>query len=470
MNITTLQQIIKLAEARQSYNYQFQRNLEIYEGQFNKFVIQELQKDLSSESFSIESKKISSLNIIQRTTDKLSQVYSEKPERKPANKADEETFTELVKESSIDNVMLFSEIILNLNKTFALEPYYEQDKVLARELKIRLLKPDEFCLYSDDEFDKSKVTHFVKFLGQIIVKVQEKDEIRNLYSIYSKDEIVEIDSKMTIYSSIENIYNQIPFVVCKTSGFSINQVPDTDSYDTAVIIAKLLTGLNFGVHFQSHSTMYGIDIDMPQRVNNSPNAFWNLKSDINNANAKPSVGILSPTVKVSEVIELVKFYVSQFLEEKGIKPGNSGNSTNTNPMSAISKIIDEADTTEVLKFNKELLVKTEQSLWQLVSVIHNTLTRTGTLKTSKGLSKDFKVSIDFEPHQIQPAPSEVRESLKFQLDNSLITRKRAIQKLNPEFTPEQIDELLAELEAEEQNKNNVDTTNVVDTNNQDQKQ
>ena len=50
MEITTLAKIVETAEKRQQENFAFFRNLEIYEGQFNKYVFNELAQELTLES------------------------------------------------------------------------------------------------------------------------------------------------------------------------------------------------------------------------------------------------------------------------------------------------------------------------------------------------------------------------------------------------------------------------------------
>lgn len=420
----TIEQIIKqVKNYERLYAPQFARMTDIYRGNLSPYVLDSMRSELSSESFSVASKRVAPINVFQKVITKLSQVYTQEPKRVCANPRDTELVTSVSQSADIQNVISNAEIMLNINRQFLLEPYIrETDGVI----QVRLLSPSEFVVLSTDSQNPLSPTVVVKIMGN------------DSYWIYTKENFYQVE-KNAVVGSQENPYQELPFVYCTQDLFSLSSSPDNDSFNISILIPKLLTDLNYAVQFQSHSVMYGIDLN-PQNLQGGPDAFWSIKSE-EGEGKKPSIGILSPQVDVDKVLSLIQYTTSQWLENKGIKPGSVDSRDNS--ASGISKIIDEADTTSIVDKNRILLVKAEKALWRLIGKMHNMF-----INTPRAFGEPLEVSISFPLKQIIPNPSEKRESIKFQLDNGLTTMTRALQELNPDLSREEIEILKQEIELE----------------------
>lgn len=438
-----IKQMIELAEMKQLESFQHDRLVDIYSGNLNKYVRDSLSRELSPSSFEIAKTRIPAINIIEKLTKKLSKVYSENPKRTTAD-IDKDFLDWASNTIDVNGVMSEAETILNLNRSFLLEPYADGDK-----WSVRVIAPSKFCVYSDDIVNPNKPTHVIKFMGSQSITSGKETTNSNVYWIYDAFFITKINSRGDILEVIPNDFGVLPFVYVKSNPFVLQPSPDNDSYDNALIAPKLLTDLNYAIRFQSHSLVYGMDLNIEKNITANADSFLNLKSDTSNANAKPSIGVISPTVQASNVIDTVKFQVSQWLDSKGIKVSASGQTGSTDAVSAVSKIVDEADASAIIQSNRLLLIKAEKDLWKLLGKFQSLSKMSG---FQKGVSDSFDVSISFPVQQIVKDPSAIREDVKFQLDNGLTTFKMALQRVHPDLNETEIDALIVEIEEEKQSK------------------
>ena len=424
------------------YIPQYYSLLDMFEGNISYYVGMSMAQELSPESFKVASTRIPAINLLRRIVKKLSKVYTDVPRRTTANPSDEEIINEYIKSLDLQNVMSNGEDMLNLQKCFAIEPYVDEG-----EIKLRILSPHQFCVLSDDEVNPNKVTTFVKYMGtEMIVDGINKPYNVDLYWVYTEQELIKMDSNGNVSEIIPNPYGTIPFVYVNSSSNFLMPRPDMDSYNNTVLIPKLLADLNYATQFQSHSIMYSIDAEI-NKASGAPDSMWNLTSR-DGEGKTPQVGVLSPSVDTEKVLSLIGFTVEQWLESRGIKPGTIGGPNAT--ASGISKIIDEADTAQVVQENRLILTHAEHELWELIGIMHNTLLYSEGFLATRGLSQDLEVSVSFPVQKPIIDPAEFRNDLEFKLKNKLTSYMRALKLANPDLTEEEINKLKEEIDAEAQ--------------------
>lgn len=435
-----MQDLIKLINDQQSSISKYYRLIDIFEGNLTDYVAQSLAVELTPESYNKAITRIPAINLLRRIVKKLSKVYTDSPpKRTTLDPRDQQEIESLVKSIDLQNQMSKAEDLLNLQKCCALEPYLEN-----RSFKLRVLGPHEFTVISNDPQNPLNITHFIKYMGSY--KKDEKTQA-NIYWIYTDQFFIVADSDGEILDSRENPYQVIPFVYINSSQNFLKPKPDNDSFNNTVLIPKLLSDLNYATQFQSHSIMYSIDAEINGKATASPDAMWNLISK-EGATTTPQVGVLSPSVDTDKVLSLISFTVSQWLESRGIKASSVGSLNAANVASGVSKIIDEADASQVIQENRLILVEAEQRLWSLIGIMHNTLIGTEELNASRGFTEPLEVSISFPEQKPIPDPQEKRNDLKFKLENKLISYIRALKQANPDLTDDEILKLKAEIEKE----------------------
>jgi hypothetical protein len=446
-----------LSYIRVSYQNQVIYNkklLDIYSGNLLKYVEDSLKLELNPRAFERSRGRIAPINILNKVVEKLSKVYVEPAVRDAGdNVIDQELLAYYEKELDVDNTMALANELLNLNKYFALEPYLERGVP-----DMRILPADKFLVWSDNPNDPNDVTVFIKFMGTIqktdtpvvdsrgVISKNAEVSVRDvaLYHVYSDLEFMIMDADGVIIEIRDNPYGEIPFVYCATNSFSIMPTPDADNLAMVVLIPKLLTDINYATQFQSHSIVYGIDIEIGQ-LDNNPDAFWSINS-VPGEGKTPSIGTIKPEVDIDKVILLINTEMDMWLSSKGIKSGANGSINAANASSGIAKLIDEGDASAVTRKQINLFKAYEDDLWDLIQTMHGYWASTQQLVDISGdFSIDFEPSIKFCEHKVIVDEKATLEELKLAFDLGLMTPKMALFKLNPEATEEQIDLMLQEI-------------------------
>ena len=430
--------------------------LDIWNGNLLKYVEESMSMELSPRAFQRSKGRIPPINILNQVVAKLSRVYTDPASRDAGDNAiDKELLAYYEKELDVDNQLAMTNELLNLNKYFALEPYLDVNGVPD----MRILPADKFLVWSDNKNDPTAMTVFIKFMGSVlktsapvvdqygkIVKGAET-VVRDvaLYHIYSNDEFMVLDADGDITDYRENPYGRIPFVYCSNSSFELIPTPDSDNLSMAVLIPKLLADLNYATQFQSHSIMYGIDVDT-SNLDSNPDAFWSISS-VPGEGKTPSIGMIKPEVDTDKVIGLINAEMRMWLESKGLKTGSVGKASVDSATSGVSKLIDEADASAVNRKQVSLFRRYEKELWSLVKTMHDFWASTQQLRdVNKAFSKDFNPYVKFAENKIVIDTKDTLEQLKVEFDLGLTTPELALRKLYPDMKPEELKKRLQEIE------------------------
>lgn len=430
----------------------------INEGDLLSQVLNDLQNQLSQDAFKQIKSRVAPINILNKVLSKLSKLYSEEPTRKVVGgtQTDSDLLSFYESETSINNVMSVGNRFFNLFKNTAVEPYLDHGMP-----KVRIIPSDRFTVWSDDQLDPTRPTVFIKSMGTFKKEtvgvnggttVQDKE----LFFIYSDEEFLAVDSDGDISREFMerannpdgiNPFGRIPFVYINRSLFDLIPTIDTDTLTMVKLIPILISDLNFASLFLSHSVIYGVDVDI-ENIEKSPNSMWLFKSD-KTSDKKPELGVLSPTVDIDKVLKLIESQLSVWLQSRNIRPGSIGTMTTENMASGISKMIEESDTTQDRKEQVPFFVKAEKDLWDLIMHhMHPVWVQRGLIDERRLFTKNSEVSIQFKEQKPIVSRTEVLDEALKELAASLIDRKTALKRLNPDFDQDAIDELMESIETD----------------------
>jgi hypothetical protein len=452
------------------------RLYKLLEGQIREEIEKSLSKELISRAaYNRAIQRIPSLNILKRTTDKLSKVYVEAPRRKAENTTDTELINVITKESKLNVVMDTANKLYNAMFSFALEPYIEDGSH-----KVRVLSPHQFLVFSDSKSDRTKPTVFIKLLGTRLemtttsaVDKPTKDgrrqdttrrpELVDIMALYSDTEFMIIDStgavrydimaEMDITSTV-NPFGRIPFTYGKKSLMELIPYPNQPGFDFSILIPKLLTDLNYAAQFCSHSITWTKNVKLNNQELN-PDAIVDL-GDSDSDGSEPQIGTISPTVDVQNQLSLIEFQFTAHLDSLGIKANASGSLSNGRDASGIAKAIDEGDVSAEKKIQMEFFQAIEQDLWSLLADMQNVWTSRKDVVEKRVFSATFKDTFMVEFSEVKPMKSfkQKVEEVKDLRDLKLISREQAIKMLHPDWSDTEIEAWIEELddEAEENMK------------------
>lgn len=444
---------------------------QVFNGNLLKFVEESLQTELSPRAFQRARGRIPPCNILKKVNDKISRVYDEPCERECQDETDEELMEFYSRELDLNSKMASANELLNLHKYCAIEPFLD-----GNTPSVRIIPAHQFLIYSDSKINPNEMTVFIKFMGSIrkdgvpvvdnqgrtIKTAEENAKNVALYYVYSDSEFMIMDHDGDILENKINPYNKIPFIFVSTSKFELMPTPDSDNLSMSVLIPKLLGDLNYSAQFASHSIMYGIDVDTTNLENN-PDAFWCVSS-VNKEGASPSIGTISPTVNISQVLELINAQMALWLDCKGVKVNSTGGATVQDAVSGVSKMIDSGDSSSLIKKQMSIFQDGELYFWELLKNMHNYWVSNSMLSESlPAFTDNFNPSIKFGELKVIPSRKEMLDEIKTELDIGVTTIKRAIAKLYPNLTQEQVEVVYKEIQEEKSGKYSINLSDVNNT-------
>lgn len=445
--------------------------LEIYEGDLEDKVREIMQNSLSPDYFKMIDDRLLPINFLPRIIDKMAQVYSNAPKRT----CDEQQFVDnYSKWFDINAEMGLSDEYANLFKGYALEPYISSNG----KPSLRSIPFNQFLVLSDDEIDKKNPTVFIKFMGTYEKKTYEKKGVTTEESIsevpyfiaYSKDEIMAFDMEgdelveITAPTEGLNPIGRIPFVYGNRSKERLLPTQDTDLLQMIKMFPVFFSDLGGAVMFQCFTILYGININT-DGIKMAPNAFWDLKSD-GESDQKPEVGTIKPEADVEKVLSFVASIFSAWAESKSIRVNSIGKESAESFASGVSKAIDEMDTFMVRKKNIPFFKKEERDLWYLMALMNNYWLETDQIDLSLYEAKKVDVLtviksfvIEFEPPRPVENRNDVVNTQVTEINNRFTSRKRAIEKINPELSETEVEVLIQEIDEEDFEEENNDLSN-----------
>lgn len=425
--------------------------IDIFEGNLKPHLEMHLMEVLSPKQAVEAAKFIVPINVLQKIIDKLSKIYQQQVTRRilDGRPEDSELLVWYEDNFRINQMMNISNEFFNLTKTTLVEPYIEDGSP-----KLRVIPNDRFIPYSNNMVNPTKLTH----LTVVLAEESHDEERKAIYLTWTDEEVIIWDSGLKIRVDLMerfledmpdgvNRFGRIPYVYVNQSSNLLIPKHDTDVLTMTLEIPNQLTYLNYGVGYNAFPITYGIDID-DEGLERAPNAFWSIKSDPD-SDKTPQVNTIKPVIDISETLNFIQSELAFWLNTKGIRPGAIGSADAENFVSGISKIVDEMDTVEARKKQIEYFENAEMDLWDLVfNHMHPYWSQRGLIENNTVFTPTALVQTEF----LQPTPLETRgdlvANLQAEISAGFISRKRAMKKLNPEMSEDEIEELLEEIDEE----------------------
>jgi hypothetical protein len=417
MDIQTLIEYFKskadyLKSANDLYN--------IFNGNITPYIEERITKDFKSISSQEEAKsRMSTINILPKLVNKLSKVmaFGDFAYLSP----NQDQFEEILETLDLKNTLVLANKMLNLFGCVAIEPVFNET-----ESFLRVLPANTFLVYSENEYNSNKVTHFIKILVQ--------DSKRTILGVTSAEEYVEFDLDGKIYDSMPNKYKTIPYAYVKRDTTNLMPSPKQDDLNMITLLPLLLTDGNFALKFQAFSIIYTINAEFDSKVTYSPNGLWNLKSSEDGTT--PSIGNISPSLNIEDLHKSIYMQYSLWLDTKNVKSSTLKSSTQQDNLSGIAKLIDDADVYDDVLDQVEIFKKLQQQIFKAIDLLSN----------STNFGQTF-ISYE-ETSRIPELPLEKINRIILKRDSGLISKIDAIREANEFNSDTEAEEYLKEIEVQ----------------------
>lgn len=450
-DIKILLEEYKAHESKLKHNAEL---FDIFEGNLEPYVMQDLAKQLSPGAYSQVIHRVAPINLLKRIIDKLSKIYAKPPVRKleKENESDKKLLSFYEREIDINTVMGGSNGangFFNLFKSVWVEPFLDLGKP-----NLRVLPAERFFVYSNDKVNPLRPTHFVKVMGKSVNAMGAEVTV---FHAYTKDEFLPFDQEGNILNQVlidldnpagVNGLGMLPGIYINRSKYNLIPKPDTDTLRLTKLVPVILSDLNFALMFQCFAIIYTINADQSS-LKLGPNVLWDIKSD-GKADAAPEVGSIKPDVDSDKALGALKALISMWMQSRNIKPGAMGDMTVENSASAIAKVVDEMDTSEDRKEQVPYFIEAERELWDLLMVMHedwkgdpdfDTEIRSLTWTAGQHVDTNFA-----EQRPIVDSSKAIGDQ-KAMLEMNLQTPEGALRELYPDWTDAQIEKRMEEIAA-----------------------
>lgn len=425
------------------------RRYKVYQGKLKDEILQHLRKEfLLEKTVAAMAHRIVPINITQKIINKLAMVYREAPERSPseANENDQMLIDSYVRSMQLNQKMKFANRYFKLMKHVALEPFVGRDGYP----KIRVLPSHTYTPLSYDELEPEKPTEFVKH-----VKTDCEDTRDMRFHYWSDEQFLILDGEGSIVIDEMvpldnedglNTYGKIPFIyLAENDDGKLIPVADDDLISMQFVIATLLTDLTYASKYQAWSLYVLTGVDTSQKVEMNPSAVLSLPEGADLKSIKADVDI-------NQMLSQVETLVGMLLTTKNLSVGDISGQIQANAAaSGVAKMIDRSETTEDRIDQEQYFINAERDLWDLLAnhMIPVWNDERMLADEMRGVfSSDFEIQVNFPDQKPHVSDKELIEIQIMKLDNGLTTKKRALQEIHKDKTSQEVEELLAEIEAD----------------------
>ena len=430
---------------------------DIYEGDLARHLKNKILQEFSGDTRFDVLTRVTPINILTRVVDKMAQIYTDGPTRRATingdiSDSDQELLDWYIEMIDIDNVMNASNEMFNFSNSSLLEPFVHDGMP-----HLRCIPSHQFWVYSTDKVYGTRPTHVATFSEDRTSLADKTKEPLDEFFFYSDEEFLiadqqgnaDVQKMMALNNPGINPFGALPFVYINQSKYNLVPLPDIDMLKMSLIIPMLVTDLNYAVKYQAFSTTYTIDVDQGSLIK-APNALWDLTSKIPGEGA-PQIGSIKPEVDIDQVLNLISSELSMWLNTKGIKTNAIDSMDSASFASGISKLIDEMDIIELRKKQVAIYHNAEKELWNLIlKVMHPVWVRAGMVENTAMFSPNAEVEIDFTPPIPMVSRADIIAEVEQELSAGFTTKERALKRLNPRMTDDEIQSLLEEIMQEKE--------------------
>ncbi len=426
--------------------------IEIYEGDLYSSVKNKILQDftnrktgeVSTAAYEVLS-RLAPINILTRLIDKLSIIYQQVPVRsvQGGKNSDADLLDWYETEMQINEAMNQANEFFNLFKSCLVYPYVHQGVP-----KLRTIKNSEFVVISTDKINPMQPTELGIRWGK------DSDDVKlymqvDAFGVRIVDEKHNVRPEFLPHDNPEGInpFGVLPYVYLNRSKNQLLPKADRDIYFMTLLMPVMFSDLNFAVKYQSFATIYTVDVDTAD-IKLNPNSLLELKSDPDSEKT-PQIGTIKPQVDIDQVTNLIKNQFALWLNTRGVRPGAVGQLTPDNFASGISKMIDEMDTFEDRIKQVSIFSRGETMLWDLIqNYLHPVWVQQGAIENRQLFTPGSSVETAFKEQVPNTTRGDTVADLKAEVSAGFLSRRRAIKKLNPQMSDDEIDELIAEIDGE----------------------
>lgn len=463
----------------------FRRRGRIYKDGGKDFLIEHLTKEFGVKA--LNEMRLAPINVLKSWVDRKSIIYSRPPVRKTESKTDQALMDAYVERTAFDMQMQKANRYFNLYSNCELYTLPKTNRDGTKEPMTRVMPPwlysvsteaidpteKDVIVYSsfadkDDSLERKEINkvsliqesagvrtgkpgqgidakqasmsgsavpyifwtdlqHFTVFNGAVILDEANPDGLNPIGLIPSVTLRKDVDNEFWAMQGEDQvdmaIATQLMFTdqltIAKMQGFALLVITSKRKPD------KMEVGLQKAIHMK-----------------------------VKDGEPTPTVSYLNANAPLTEYSDLAARVLEVSSQSNLLPPSTFGGSKGGDPNSGVQEMIRNSSTLMEIESQKPVLRDAELETWERYKRWHNLLHDKNELP--KDLKALGKFSDDFAPvisyQDMKPVESEEQRLKQVQMlmDMGMLTRKKAMKKLNPEMSDEQIETEMKDIEEEKQ--------------------
>jgi hypothetical protein len=471
-----------------------QRKFDIYRKRQAPYVLERLQDEFDVKTVR-DMRKVLSINPCKRIVDEQASLYVDEPERHwtDANESEQAVLLEMYKVGMVNPQLRLANRYYKLHGQACLYALPKEGKLCVRALTPKDYDvipdaddPERAYAYVLNVFDsdaaktvaaqiqanKSDLAYNQNDnLNQTIADANDKKAMAARYVFWTADMHFTTNGKGQIvseaYEAVDgevsaaqpNPIGRLPFVdVANEKDFQFFVNIGSDVAEFVIDFLTQLSDLANTCRFQNYSQAIVYSSEEPKNIRVGPNSVIWLKIDPNNPDAKPQFTFESPSPDIMGSLEFLNVQLKMFLSSAGLNPGTvSGKNEMEKFVSGIDHLLANLDKFKASKEDMDLFRRAEADLFEILKAWHDALYDvTDDLQLleelrSTRLSGKIKMDIVYKEPQAVQTSSETEDYCIKAVEAGLMTIKEAVKRMY-RVEDDKADEIVAELEAESQQK------------------
>ncbi len=390
------------------------------------------------------------INILQKVIKKLAGVYIESPMRSPVEESDDDA--ELLED--YEDITRFNIRQKQANR------YLELFKKNLKEIftdpatkrpMIRNLAPHTYEVFNVKSANKAQADMVCKIVRDSMNVSEQELHWYSDESFFITDGAgIVLSKEMAALENGDgkNPAKSLPFVYKTKSTDGVDPVVDDSLFRISVAIPIVLTDLFFACKYQCWSIIYTIGVKGEINRNPSSVIALDFSEGAQNTGQQPVIDAITPTVDSDKVIKMIEATLNMYLSSVGLSGGTlSTGQSASDVVSGVSKMLDSAEAIEGKKDQQDDMLEDEDMTWEKIKVMIPYWRRNGMVADplNTEFSKAFRVSVTFQEPKAMISEKDRITTIKDKLAAKLTSWRRALIEMNPDYTTDQIDELMEEI-------------------------
>lgn len=224
-----------------------------------------------------------------------------------------------------------------------------------------------------------------------------------------------------------------------------------DAVDITILLQRMWTDLATVIKHQGFGQLVIISEERPEKLEiGITKGMWLKRHEGKDA---PEVKYLTADSRISEIKETIRDLTFILFSTNEVNPSAVGKSDGGATFnSGIQAMLEMSDAYDAMKADQPTHADAEKDVWQIISRYHNYMLDLGILREdarSLGkFSEAFDLSVIYQDIKPMVSDQDKLNLIKDQLALKIITRQDALKSLHPDWTDEEIQTKLQEIDTE----------------------